>query len=73
MTTAEIAATPLWFAAIGVVVAIGRSGPISGLAAGFVRSPTVLLVMRSTDLQISKAGTSGPFGRSLIFRDDENL
>jgi len=45
VTGAELAATLPWFAVIGVAVAIGRSIPLSGLAAGFVRSPTVYLVV----------------------------
>lgn len=45
VTGDEIAATLPWFAVIGVAVAIGRSVPLSRLAAGFVRSPTVYLVV----------------------------
>jgi len=45
VTAADIAATLPWFGVIGVAVAIGRSVPMSGLAAGFVRSPTVYLVV----------------------------
>lgn len=44
VTGAEIAATLPWFAVIGVAVAIGRSVPLSGLAAGFIQTPTVYLV-----------------------------
>jgi len=45
VTAAEIAATLPWFAVIGVAVAIGRSVPMSGLAAGFFLSPTVYVVV----------------------------
>ena len=45
VTGAKIAATLPWFAVIGVAVAIGRSVPLSGLAAGFFRSPIVYLVV----------------------------
>lgn len=45
VTAAEIAATLPWFAVIGVAVAFGRSIPMSGLFAGFLRSPTVYLVV----------------------------
>jgi len=45
VTASEIAATLPWFGVIGVAVAIGRSVPMSGLAAGFFRSPTVYLVV----------------------------
>jgi uncharacterized membrane protein len=45
VTAADIAATLPWFGVIGVAVAIGRSVPMSGLAAGFVRSPTVYLIV----------------------------
>ncbi|WP_255152809.1 DUF63 family protein [Halorarius halobius] len=45
VTGVEIAATLPWFAVIGVAVAIGRSTPLSGLAAGFFQSPTVYLVV----------------------------
>jgi uncharacterized membrane protein len=45
VTAADIAATLPWFGVIGVAVAIGRSIPMSGLAAGFVRSPTVYLIV----------------------------
>jgi uncharacterized membrane protein len=45
VTAAEIASTLPWFAVVGVVVAIGRSVPASGLAAGLLRSPTVYLVL----------------------------
>lgn len=45
VTADEIAATLPWFAVIGVGVAIGRSVPLSGLSAGFFRSPTIHLVV----------------------------
>lgn len=45
VTASEIAATLPWFAVIGVAVAIGRSVPMSDLAAGFFLSPTVYLVI----------------------------
>ena len=45
VTASEIAATLPWFAVIGVAVAIGRSVPMSGPAAGFFLSPTVYLVV----------------------------
>lgn len=45
VTTAEIGATLPWFAVIGIAVAIGRSTPVSGLPAGFLRSPTVYLAV----------------------------
>lgn len=45
VTADEIAATLPWFAVVGVAVAIGRAVPMSGLSAGFFRSPTVYLVV----------------------------
>ncbi len=45
VTADEIAATLPWFAVIGIAVAIGRAVPVSGLTAGFLRSPTVYLVV----------------------------
>jgi uncharacterized membrane protein len=45
LTRAKIAATLPWFAVIGVAVAIGRSIPLSGLAAGIFQSPTMYLVV----------------------------
>jgi len=45
VTADEIAATVPWFAVVGVAVAVGRSGLASGLAAGFLRSPTVYLAV----------------------------
>jgi|GEM_PF-3739882 len=44
VTAADITATLPWFGVVGVAVAIGRSVPMSGLYAGFFRSPTVYLV-----------------------------
>jgi uncharacterized membrane protein len=45
VTAAEIEATLPWFAIIGIAVAVGRSTSVSGLSAGFLRSPTVYLVV----------------------------
>lgn len=45
VTAAEIKATLPWFAVIGITVAVGRSTSVSGLPAGFLRSPTVYLVV----------------------------
>jgi len=45
VTADEIAATLPWFAVVGVAVAVGRSAPASGPGAGFLRSPTVYLVV----------------------------
>jgi uncharacterized membrane protein len=45
VTPAGIAATLPWFGVIGVVVAVGRSVPMSGVAVGISGSPTVYLVV----------------------------
>jgi len=45
VTPAELGATLPWFAVIGIAVAISRSTSVSGLPAGFLRSPTVYLVV----------------------------
>lgn len=45
VTVPEIAATLPWFGVVGVAVAVERSVPVSGLAAGFLRSPTAYLAV----------------------------
>lgn len=45
VTAAEIESTLPWFAVIGIAVSVGRSTSVSGLSAGFLRSPTVYLVV----------------------------
>jgi uncharacterized membrane protein len=45
VTAAEIESTLPWFAVIGIAVSVGRSTSVSGLSAGFLRSPTVYFVV----------------------------